>query len=82
MVAQPLREHRGQCPVWGVPVAVFGIYGGDGVIWKFIRAECPIIRNAMLPRYKQLDKYALMYCPDPSRCPLYNGFEPYVTGGE
>ena len=30
MIAKPLREHRGQCPVWGIEVAVSGVYGGDG----------------------------------------------------
>ncbi|HIT08535.1 MAG TPA: hypothetical protein IAB55_05570 [Candidatus Merdivicinus faecavium] len=79
MIAKPLREHRGQCPVWGIEVAVSGVYGGDGVIWRFLRAECPIVRNTMLPHYRQLGKYALMYCPAPSRCPLCAGFEPYLA---
>lgn len=75
-----LAANSGECPVWKVPVTVTGFYrekeNGD---WSFLRAECPIIQNAKLPREDQIQKYELMYCPNPNTCTLYTEFQPCIT---
>lgn len=75
-----LKSNNGRCPLWDVDVSVCGWYkeAGRGV-WEFLRAECPIIENAKLPRHEQKQEYELMFCNDRSSCPLYTEFQPKIT---
>ena len=75
-----LKSNTGKCPLWDVDVSVYGWYRETtSGIWEFLRAECPIIENAKLPRDKQEQKYELMFCKDHSACPLYTRFQPKTT---
>lgn len=79
MITSILKVNTGVCPYWDIEVAVSGIYKQICTdSWQFLHAECPIIENSKLPRYKQLQKYELMYCPDSPHCPLYTEFQPLV----
>ena len=80
MIVSPLRANSGECPLWAVSVTVRGVYGlrEDGS-WTFLRAECPIIKNARLPIYEQEQQYKLMFCKDEFSCPLYTQFQPSIT---
>lgn len=75
-----LRSNNGKCPSWDVDVSVRGWYkeAADGS-WQFLRAECPIIENSKLPRHEQQQIYECMYCKDPSRCSLYQEFQPRIV---
>ena len=75
-----LKANHGKCPLWGVEVSVKGWYREvvDGV-WEFLRAECPIIENAKLPRHEQKQSYELMFCKGHFPCPLYQEFQPKIT---
>ena len=80
MIVSTLKVNSGKCPVWGVDVAVHGIYRrGGGDDWYFLRAECPIIENSKLPRWKQNPDYAWMSCKNQQDCPLYRSFQPKTT---
>ena len=75
-----LKSNSGICPCWKVPVTVRGWYkSGTGDKWEFLKPECEIIENSKLPREKQEQRFEMMYCPDPSSCPLYTEFQPDTT---
>lgn len=72
-----LKCNSGKCPIWGVDVSVYGWYkAAEAGRWVFLRAECPIIENAKLPRWEQNPDYAWMSCKHQQDCPLYRSFQP------
>ena len=75
-----LRVNTGECPIWGVEVSVYGMYGEceDGT-WKFLHADCPIIENSKLAIHEQDPKYKMMFCQGKTECPLYTRFQPSTT---
>ena len=78
MLISPLVTNNGVCPHWNVPVCVRGWYRKENNEWKFLRPECPIIKNSKLPLSEQEPRYKLMRCHWEFECPLMQ-FQPHTT---
>lgn len=75
-----LKTNKGICPKWGIHVGVVGMYKKiDDNNWKFVRAECPIVKNGKLPFEKQKHELRLLRCNEPFSCPLYTEFHAFET---
>lgn len=74
-----LTANNGECPLWGVRVAVSGYYRECEGKWLFMKAVCPIVENSKLPIWEQDEEYKYMFCKDRFSCPLYTQFQDSIT---
>ncbi len=72
-------SRQGYCPIVKDSVSLMGIYNAspDGRN-AFAEAHCEVIDNLEKPVSERKSYLGDTACEDPSACPLYSSFEPFV----